>query len=194
MSPSPAFSGDISIMSSKAEYYKSELNLSLNTTDTKQQEFTWIPQVPLSTQTLPLALCLSFLSVSALLAFVSVILWLLIQSALVCSFSLSGFPASSLCSFKSPLSINQSWCNVFTYVGHLFCNGRDHRRVEIKKMPFLCLHKEIHKNIVKSAKLPFIGLQILSIPPYNPLGSAFGRYRKSTIDLCDCWSNGFYPF
>jgi len=49
MSPGPAFSVNLYIMSLRVDYYNSELKLSLNTTMTKQQGFTWNPQVYKST-------------------------------------------------------------------------------------------------------------------------------------------------
>ena len=73
------------------------------------------------------------LSVSAPPSPVSIIQWLLSQSMLVYSFSFSGFLASDLYPFKSHSSINQSWCNIFKYGGHPFCNRRDHRRIRIPK-------------------------------------------------------------
>ena len=154
----------------------------------------WIPQVFFSTQTLPLILCLCFPSISALPTFVSIILWLLSQSVLVYLLSLLGFLASGLYPFKSTLSVNWSWCNVFRYGGHLFCNGRDYWHVEIPKMSFLYLHREIHKNTIKSSKLLFIRLQILSIPPYNPIESAFGLLSHANNWSMWSWSNSWYSF
>jgi len=152
--------------------------LSLNTTRIKQHGFTWVPQVFLSTHTLPLTLCRYLLSISALLAFVSIIQWLLSQSTLVCSSSLLGSLASGLCLFKPPLSINQSCCNVFRDGGHLFCNEGTINAFKIPKIVVPCLQRSIHKNTGKFTKLPFIGPEISLILPYNHFGFAFGHYRK----------------
>lgn len=146
-----AFSGDLSIMSSRAEFLQMWAQIESQHNRNKQQGFTWIPQVFLSTQTLPFTLCLYFLSVSALLAPVSIIHWLLSQFALVYSFSLSGSLAPSLCPLKLPRSIKQPLLNVFRDGGHLFCNRRDHWHVKILKQSFLYLHKELHRNIEKFA-------------------------------------------
>jgi len=139
----------------KQSFYKCELKLNLNTTGIKQQGFTWIPQVFLSTQTLPLTLSLCFLSVSVLHVLVSVIQWLLNQLTFVCSFSPSGSSAPDLCPLKSSLSVKQSLLNVFRDGGHLSCNGRDHWRVKNLKTVVLCLHREIHVKHCKIHKNAF---------------------------------------
>lgn len=91
----------------------------------------------------------------------------------VCSFPLLGSLTPNLCPLKSHPSIKQSLLNGFKDGGHLFCNGRYHRRVKNPKIVVLCLHREIHSNTVKSTKTPFSRLEILLIPPYNSIGSTF---------------------
>jgi len=66
MSSGPTFNDDLSIMSSRAEFLQMWAQIESQHNRNKQQGFAWIPQVFLSTQTLPLTLYLHFISVLAL--------------------------------------------------------------------------------------------------------------------------------
>lgn len=127
-SPGPTFSGDLSIMSSRAEFTKCELKLSLNTTDTKQQEFFLNPSSlseyanssNFSLSLFSLCLSTSCLHLCHFVAFKPI--------GTICLFPLRDSLASGLYPLRSPLSVKQSLLNVFKDGGHLFCNGKDHWR------------------------------------------------------------------
>lgn len=87
-------------------------------------------------------------------------------------FPLLGSLALSLYSIESPSEHQQSWHSVFRKGDHLFCNGRDHRAIEIPKNSILVYTEKCTKNMGKFAKLSFIGLQISLNPPQIPIGSA----------------------
>ena len=63
---------------------------------------------------------------------------------------------------------------------------------EIPKSHFSIYTEKYTENTEKSDKTLSIRLQIISNLPYNPIGSAFDRYRKPTVDLHDLWSNDQY--
>lgn len=73
--------------------------------------------------------------------------WVAFKPIGACLFFFSfGSLAPSVCPFKSPLSVKQSLWNAFRYGGHLFCNRKEHWHIEIQKISFLCLPREIHKK------------------------------------------------
>ena len=114
-------------------FTKCELKLSLNTTNTKQQEFFLNPSsLSMYTDSFSHSLFLSSLCLSTTcLCLLSSVAFKPIGT--VCSFPLLGSLALDLFPLKSTLSVKQSWHNVFREGDHLFCNGRDHRAFEIPK-------------------------------------------------------------
>lgn len=75
--------------------------------------------------------------------------------------------------------------NVLRYGGHLFVTKRTTGTGEIPKIRFSVYIEKYTGNTKKFDKTLSIELKIILNPPYNPIGSAFDRYCKPTVDLRD---------